>query len=215
MVRGIVTKGAFYWLRAPRNAFELRTDEWILGVIRLLLGVCYLGAILRSDSGFNLRIYEISSLAFLGYGILILAFLHFRRVQPPFFHIYIHCTDIVWAAQLICLMHWPAMSFALLFFVMMSTAFRWGFWEAHLTFAVFYILLLTGQFFYNPSLVHAWRSMGRMEFFVEATLYVGMICMIGMLAEARASRTAIGAVDSDAIRINLRYCRSASSWVNL
>jgi two-component sensor histidine kinase len=187
VVKAIITQGAFYWLRVPKNAQDLRSDEWILAVIRLLLGVCYLGAILHPDSGFDLGRYELSSLAFLGYGILILAFLRIRRVQPPFFHIYIHCADIVWVTQLICLQHWHAMNFALLFFVIVSTAFRWGLWEAYLTSAIFYILFLIGQYSHNPSLVNTRLSMRPMEFCVELALYIGMVCMIGLLAEAKAS----------------------------
>jgi two-component sensor histidine kinase len=193
VVRGIVTKGAFYWLRAPRSSVDLRTDEWILAVIRLLLAVCYLGAFLRPDSIYRFRAYEILAVAYLGYGILIIVALARSgargRALPPYFHIYIHCLDLIWASQLIGLVHWPTMAFALLFFVMVSTTFRWGFWEAPLTFVIFHALVLLGHYRYRPDAASSWSATGHAHIWMEDLLYIAMVLAIALLAEAKASRS--------------------------
>ncbi len=189
MVRGIVTKGAFYWLRAPRSSLNLRTDEWILATIRLLLGVCFLIAIARPATAYNLKSYVIVAVAYTCYGLIVAAALYYLPTLPPFFQVYIHCLDIIWTAQLACMAAWPALVLAVLFLIMISTAFRWGFWEAVLTSVVFYALLLAGHDIYNSYLLSSLDSIDGPSMPMEMLPYFGMMCMIGLLAEAKAVRS--------------------------
>jgi len=135
VVRGIVTRGLFYWLRPPRNNADIRGDEWLLGFVRLLLGLCYLGALVRPGSVDESTAFETLAIIYLTYGLLILLLLQSRQQLSPYTHIAIHAMDIVWATQLATSRHWPAIAFVLFFFVIVGSVFRWGFWEAHLTLA--------------------------------------------------------------------------------
>jgi two-component sensor histidine kinase len=192
VVSGIITKGAFYWLRAPRSSADLRKDEWVLALIRLLLGICYLCAFLHPDRIHHLRSYEIIALAFLGFSVLIIVVLAMgsarRRDLPPYFHIYIHCIDLVFASQLTCLVHWPALAFTLLFFIMVSAAFRWGFWEPPLTFFVFHALAWIGRSLFSPETPFSWLATGQNNIWVEDLLIFALVTAIALLAEAKSTR---------------------------
>ena len=189
MVKGIFTRGLFYWLRVPKNNADLRTNEWVLAFIRLLLGVCYLAGIIHPRTTPDLRTYEFAAVAYLLYGILVIAVLYSRRVLPSYFHIALHFADILWATQLICIAHGTVMFAAFLFFVMASTAFRWGFWEAYLTLVSFSFLLLAAAYSQRPELLLAWQSKGHLELSLEAMRYFAIICAIGLLAETKAVRS--------------------------
>jgi signal transduction histidine kinase len=189
VVRGIITKGAFYWLRAPRSCADLHKEEWILAIIRLLLGFCYLGAFFHPDRIHYLQTYEIIALAYIGYGVLIIIALARNLNLSPYCHICIHCLDLLWASQLTGLTHWPTVAYAMLFFIMVSTAFRWGFWETPLTFVIFHALAYLGYSLYNSQSVLALPFIGRSNIWMEDLLYVAMIVAVALLAEAKAARS--------------------------
>ena len=189
MVRGIVTKGAFYWLRTPKSRSDVRADEWILAIIRLLLGLCFLTALFRPESTYNIRLYAVVAIGFVCYGILAAAALSFLQVLPLHLQIYVHCLDLFWATLLACLVFWPTMTLAVTLFVIIITVFRWGFWEAILTAAAFSSLLMAGYGMFQPARVIAWQSVSRKELLAEGMFYSGMVCMIGLLAQAKATRT--------------------------
>ena len=39
MIRDILTRGVFYWLRAPRNYADFNHEQWVMGGARLFLSV--------------------------------------------------------------------------------------------------------------------------------------------------------------------------------
>jgi signal transduction histidine kinase len=186
MVRSIIARGLFYWLRAPRNHADVRLDEWILAVARLLLSACYLAALLRADSTSALKVYV---LLYLLYSLLIILWLRVYPRLSPMAHIEFHCGDILWATQLIILGHWPAMSYVVFFFVMAGTAIRWGFWEAILTAAIFCLTLPVGFYFVHTGIGQLWHYGSISEFVSEALFFLIIVCLVGVLAEAKAMRS--------------------------
>jgi signal transduction histidine kinase len=187
--REILKRGMFYWLRAPRKYSDIRLDEWILVTGRLLLSICYLGALIRTDSIGISNSAGILLLLYLTFSLLVLFILRFRTHLSPASHFVIHLIDVLVATQLILLIPWPSMSLALFLFVMASTAIRWGFWEALLTLAAFCIFLLIGFYTHSSILLHQLRSKSPSELFPEALLYLAITCFIGLLAEAKAERS--------------------------
>jgi hypothetical protein len=189
VVRGIITRGLFYWLRAPRNNADIRTDEWLLGIVRPLLAVCYLGALVRPGSIDAPRSFEILAICCLTYGMLVPLLLLSRPHLSPYTHIAIHVVDIVWATQLATLNHWPAMAFVLFFFVIVSSIFRWGFWEAHLTLATYFAFWVLGCYLHHPEHLTELLSQSSLALIMEAIMYFGLTCMAGLLAEAKSVRS--------------------------
>lgn len=203
MVSGIVTRGLFYWLRAPRNNADIRADEWLLGSVRLLLGLCYLGALIRPGSIDESRTYETLAIVYLTYGLLILLLLDFRQHLSPLIQIAIHVLDIVWATQLATFIHWPAMAFLLFFFVIVGSVFCWGFWEAHLTLAAYFTFWVLGCYLHHPEHLTELLSQSSLTLVPEALLYVGLSCTAGLLAEAKSVRSESQAISS--MTNNLRH----------
>jgi signal transduction histidine kinase len=185
----ILKGGMFYWLRAPRNYSDLRVDEWILATGRLLLSTCCLSVLIRSNSVDIPGSTKILLLLYLVFSVAILLMLRIRTHLSTPWHFVLHLTDMIVAAQLLLLIHWTPMSFALFLFVMASTALRWGFWEALLTFAVFCIFMLIGCYTHSPIFLHQWKSESSPELLTEALLYFAIVCVIGLLAEAIAVRS--------------------------
>jgi signal transduction histidine kinase len=185
----ILSRGMFYWLRAPRNSADLHLDEWILASVRLLLSICYLSALIRPGGAISTKSSSVLLISYVAFSLAILLLLRLRTQLSVFSHIAIHLADILLATQLIILIRWPSMSFVLFFFIMACAALRWGFWEAHMTFAAFLIILLIGCYTHNPVLLHQWLSKNSSELLPEALLYIAVSCMVGLLAEAKAVRS--------------------------
>jgi signal transduction histidine kinase len=186
MIRAILARGVFYWLRAPGSSADLRLDEWILAIARLLLSACYLAALLREESTSALKFFL---LMYLVYSIVVILVLRSYPLLSPMVHIEFHCADILWATQLIILGHWPAMSFVLFFFVMAGTAMRWGFWEAVLTAAILCVTLAFGFYAYNTRIAQVWYYRNISEFVPEVLFFLIIVCLVGFLAEANALRS--------------------------
>jgi two-component sensor histidine kinase len=189
VVREIVTRGLFYWLRAPRNYADIRADERILGILRLLLGFCYLGALVRPGSIDESGAFEALAIIYLTYGLLILLLLRYRPFLSPYTHIAIHVMDIIWAAQLATLIHWPTMAIVLFFFIIASSAFRWGFWEAHLTLASYFGFWALGCYLHHQDHLAQEFSQSTLTLVPDALLYIGLACTAGLIAEAKSVRS--------------------------
>jgi signal transduction histidine kinase len=189
VVRGIATRGVFYWLRAPRNNADIRADEWILGIMRLLLGLCYLGALVRPGSVDEFSTFKTLVIIYLTYGLLVLLLLQSRPQLSPYSHIAIHGMDIVWATQLATLSHWPEMAFVLFFFIIVGSVFRWGFWEAQLTLASYFVFWVLSCYLHDPGHLAQEFSQSALVQVPEALLYFGLTCTAGLLAEAKSARS--------------------------
>jgi signal transduction histidine kinase len=189
MVRDFLSRGLLYWLRAPREYSEVRRDEWVLAIIRIVLGACFVVGILHSGRTGSLRLSEILLFSFLAYSLIIALVLRVQSQANSYFHIGIHYIDILWTTNLILLVQWPSMSFALFFFMMASAAGRWGFWEAQLTNLIFCAQLVMGIVVYNlnlPYLAHYENISGIMP---EVLIYFAMAFIVGLLAEVKSVRS--------------------------
>jgi signal transduction histidine kinase len=185
----ILKRGMFYWLHAPRKYSDVRLDEWILATGRLLFSICCLGVLIRKSNTGSSHSAGVLLLLYLIFSLSVLLTLRFRTQLRPASHFVIHLLDILLATQLILLVPWLSMSLALFIFVMASTAIRWGFWEAILTFAAFCLFLLVGCYTHNPILLHQLESKTLLELLPEALIYSAIACFIGLLAEAKAERS--------------------------
>lgn len=167
----------------------MRTDEWILAIIRLLLGVCYLTTFFRPDSTPALPLHKFLLASYLAYALCIPLILLWRSRLSPFAHAAIHFTDILWVTQLTLLIQWPIMGLALFCFVIASSTLRWGFWEALLTLVSYFALIAAGFYLHNPQLVLHWISQNGSVLIPEALLYFCLAFMGGLLAESKAVRS--------------------------
>jgi signal transduction histidine kinase len=184
--RSIFTRGLFYWLRAPRNNADIRLDEWILAVARLLLSACYLSALIRAESTSMLKVYV---LLYLVYSTLIILVLRVYPRLSPIVYIEFHCADILWATQLIVLGDWPSMSYVVFFFVMAGSAIRWGFWEALSTAVVLGITLPLGSYAFNTGIAQLWPYRTTSEFLPDGLFFLDIVFLFGFLAELKAMRS--------------------------
>lgn len=189
MVRAIITKGAFYWLRTPKSSVDLRNDEWVLAAIRFLLAACALIYLAHPASGSGTKSHVFILLAYLCYSCLVAAALIYLAVLPPSFQIYLHCMDLVWAAMLTGLVPWPAIEYAALFYVLAIAVLRWGFWEAILTLISYSALVFIKSQGHEMGTPLLWGPMGGMRLSPGLFPEIGMILMIGLLAETRSMRS--------------------------
>jgi signal transduction histidine kinase len=167
----------------------MRTDEWILAILRLLLGVCFLTAFFRPDSTPALPINKFLLASYLAYALFIPLILFWRPRLSPLAHAAIHFIDILWVTQLTPLIQWPTMGLVLFCYVIASSVLRWGFWEAQLTLASYFVLTTAGFYLHNPQLLLHWVSQHGLVLFPEALLYFCLAFMGGLLAESKAARS--------------------------
>lgn len=185
MVRSIFARGPLYWLRAPKDSADVRLDERILVIVRLLLSACCLGAVVYAGSAPSLKVL---ALLYLFYSLLIILMLRIHPHLSPQVHLGIHCADILWATPLMILGPWPELLFAVFIFLMGSAALRWGFWEVLLTAGAFCVTMPLGSSVLGahiPQLPHY----GSISGLTSAGLFLAVIvCLSGLLAEASAVR---------------------------
>ncbi len=194
MLRTILARGMFYWLRAPRNYADVRRDEWALARARLLISAACLLAIFWLMAHRNPTLNWKLPLAYFIYSLLILLTLRIFPRWNPKYHMAVHFADILWAAQLTVLTGWPAIFFALVIFIMASSGARWGFWEALLTaFSLLLAVFLT-HFVYHPSISHALNFVVELEFFPAGLLCLALVFAYGLLGESRATRAENSAI---------------------
>ncbi len=189
MLRAILARGLFYWLRAPRNYADLRHDEWALARARIVLSAACLGAVLWVAKTRNLELNWKLPLAYLIYSLLVLLALRFYPRWNPKYHIAVHCADIFWAAQLTILTGWPSIFFALMIFVMASSGARWGLWEALLTAFLLWSAVFLMQFIYDPVVSNFIELIANLEFFPAGFLSLALVLAYGFLGETRAARS--------------------------
>jgi signal transduction histidine kinase len=189
VVREIVTKGAFYWLRTPKSSVDLRNDEWVLAAIRFLLAACALIYLVYPASASGAKSHVFILLAYICYSCLVAAALICLPVLPQSFQIYLHCLDLVWAAVLTGLVSWPAIEFAALFYVIAIAVLRWGFWEAILTLIAYSALVFIKFQGHEMATPLLWAPMGGIKLSPGLFPEIGMILMIGLLAETRSMRS--------------------------
>lgn len=182
----VLTRGMLYWLRAPKNFAAARRQEWIITIARVLVSICSLIAVrwFHAGSSNNIEVYALH--VYLIFSLAIPLTLRANPQLSPFFYIVIHVMDILWAVNLIALVNWPGLSFALFLFIMTATAFRWGFWEAQLTNFVFAIFLVISCGAYKRDIFLLWHHHESMEFIPEILLFVVVSILVGLLAEAKA-----------------------------
>jgi signal transduction histidine kinase len=186
MLREIFGRGLFYWLRAPRHYEHVRHDEWALAIGRVLLSASCCGAVIwLKKPELDLKL----SFAYLVYSLLILLALRIYFHWNPAFHIAVHFADIIWVAHLTILISQPTVVFALLLFVMASTAARWGFWESMLTAISLCLLLLMGYFLYDFGGSPQLKFGNIFELFPRILFLFAVAAAVGLLAEAKAARS--------------------------
>ena len=188
MLKNFLSRGVLYWLRAPRDYTAVRDEEWILAIARVLLSACYLTAVFRADSREARLLSEFLSLSCFVYSLVLIVALKLYRHASPFFHIGIHCADLLWAMSLVIVIDWPAMSLALFFFLIASAAVRWGFWEVLLTGMVFCVLLPADGSSFHLSVPHLWLFSKTSNLFPELLVYFALVLIVGLLAEVKAVR---------------------------
>jgi signal transduction histidine kinase len=188
VIRAIQGRGLLYWLRAPRNAEDIRHDEIILAYARLLISVCCLAAGFHTEKAEAVRLYGALSGAFLVYSLLIVLRLRSRSFFRPLLCSAIHLADILWAVSLIILINWPTMAIVLFLFVQAGALFRWGFWEVQISAYSFALFLLIACAVSQISLFEQLNCRRPIEFFPEVLFYIVLVFFIGMLAEAKATR---------------------------
>jgi signal transduction histidine kinase len=196
MMRAILERGMFYWLRAPRSYTDVRHDEWALARARLLLSACCLCAMtLVARTGAPALNWKLP-LAYLVYSVLILLALRIYPVWNPKYHIVAHFADIFWAAHLTILTGWPVIFFALAIFVMASSGARWGFWEALLTAASLWLAVLVMHFVYETGLLRhlSLNVIVNYEFLPNLLISFALVVTFGLLAEAKAIRSESNAI---------------------
>ena len=188
MLRAILARGMFYWLRAPRNYADVRHDEWALARARFIISASCLGAIFWLAINRNSELNWKLPLAYLVYSLLVLLALRVFPRWNPKYHIAVHFADIFWAAHLTILTGWPAIFFALMIFVMASSGARWGFWEAMLTAFSLWLAVFSMHFMYASGISHSFDIVVNLELFPAGLLCVALILTYGFLGEIRASR---------------------------
>ncbi len=182
MPREILARGFFYWLRAPRDYSDFSREQWIMAIARLFMSLCFLANSAHSH-GLSSTLPTTLLCLYSIYSVLITFALRFRIQSSPAFHIGLHCADVLWAAQLALVIEWPGVSLVLLFFLLISSKMRWGFWEALLTGGGFSFLWLAGSLIYSPVL--GWRHASPLDALLEFAIHMTMSLVIGRLAEPK------------------------------
>ncbi len=136
MFRELLARGMFYWLRAPRWHEDVRNDEYMLVIVRLLLSTCALGAFIFREGNLSLDSHEKLLFEYLVYSLIVFAAYRVFTRWHPLFHVAVHCADILFAAFLIVTIGEPGILFVLATFILASATVRWGFWETLATVAL-------------------------------------------------------------------------------
>lgn len=136
MFRELLARGMFYWLRAPRWHEDVRSDEYTLVIVRLLLSTCALGAFIFRAGYVPLDLHERLLFEYLVYSLIVFAAYRVFALWHPLFHVAVHCADILFAAFLIVAIGEPGILFVLATFILASATVRWGFWETLATVAL-------------------------------------------------------------------------------
>jgi signal transduction histidine kinase len=181
----------FYWLRVPRDYSAFRGEQRIMAIARLYLSIWFFLVLFRADA-YVLQFRETLLLLYFLYSVSVFIALRFRCGSSPFFHIGIHCADIVWAAYLALVIDWPGVSLVLFFIVLVSSKLRWGFWEAQLTTLSFIFLSVSGALLYPAGLPMHQGSF--FEQILEGLLYCFVSLLIGFLAEPKVKRVEEGSI---------------------
>jgi signal transduction histidine kinase len=184
MLKGILARGVFYWLRAPRDYAIFHGEQWVVALARLFLSFWFFLAVGRS-SGDYLGRQGILLLLYALYSLSIILALRLRSQSSPFFHIGIHGADVLWAVYLSLLIDWPGMSFVLFFLILISSKLRWGFWEAQLTTLSFILISLAGALAFQTHLPTYHRAV--FDQVLETLLYCLLSLVIGFLAEVKVA----------------------------
>ena len=205
MIRDFFARGVLYWLRAPRVYEDLRRDEWVLALARLLISICCLAGIFHENGNWMSHLYQSFSISYLVYSLGVMLALLLRHRLNPGVHAAIQCVDLLWAVHLSVVVDWPGLSFALFFFIIGSSAFRWGFWETQLSNGVYCALLVAACAVYHLEMPRLWPSGSTFSPAAEIAVCLAISVLAGILAEARALRaeahsitTVVGHVGIDA-----------------
>ena len=188
-----------HWLRVPKKCADLRYDEGILAIARLLMCIAIFGSGGRSSS----KVSTVLLILYLSYSLAIILALYFRTRWSPQFYIVIYCIDILWTVRLILLIEWPVMFFALFLFIIAGAAFRWGFWECFFTMACLCVLLTAGgaiyysQFLSPPMIVH--------YLWPDLLVCIALCLIIGFFEEAKEIRARRYTLSHLAENIHIEY----------
>jgi signal transduction histidine kinase len=180
----------FAWRLHARTApGEIRRTERVLASARVFLSITFLAAlyVVPTEPGSRPPLVQFLLLAYVVHSILVMFLVRKRMRSTGGFRLLVHGADIVWPAAISLFTGGLLSPFFLFFlFVLLASAYRWGFWETLATSAASIVLLVAENAMGKHSVIassEVQSFMGMNRLLLDSAYLLSMGLLIGYLAE--------------------------------